>query len=200
MLRASTRRLGTPVYELRTYDLKPERVSDYGTLTKNLFHLRTKHSKLCGFWVTELGGVNQVVHVWEYESLAHRKSVREALAVDTQWMTDYITPARPMWSLQNNQLLTPLQTPLSSSSGSHVYTMHFAEKPLEAPRDSEVVGHWRVAIGSRVGLVVSLLRSKNADALISPEWFNTNAALLSNTEGKLLIPAAFLSNTDMPWK
>jgi hypothetical protein len=28
---------------------------------------RTAHSKLCGFWATELGGtLSETVHIWEY--------------------------------------------------------------------------------------------------------------------------------------
>ena len=54
------------VYELRTYSLKPEHMKEYLTLTAEKFHLRTTHSVLHGYWTVELGGVNQVVHLWEY--------------------------------------------------------------------------------------------------------------------------------------
>ena len=54
------------VYELRTYSLKPEHMKEYLTLTAEKFHLRTSHSILHGYWTVELGGVNQVVHLWEY--------------------------------------------------------------------------------------------------------------------------------------
>ncbi len=30
------------------------------------YMLRTAHSKLIGYWSTDLGGVNEVVHIWEY--------------------------------------------------------------------------------------------------------------------------------------
>ena len=36
------------------------------TLLKEKFHLRTQHSVLLGYWTTELGGLNQVVHLWQY--------------------------------------------------------------------------------------------------------------------------------------
>ena len=30
-------------------------------------HLRTSHSKLVGYWITEIGGgIHDVVHIWEY--------------------------------------------------------------------------------------------------------------------------------------
>merc|ERR1712130_478116 len=34
-------------------------------LSKEKFHLRTEHSKLLGYWTVELGGLNQVTHLWE---------------------------------------------------------------------------------------------------------------------------------------
>lgn len=54
------------IYELRTYSLKPEHMKEYLALTAEKFHLRTSHSILHGYWTVELGGVNQVVHLWEY--------------------------------------------------------------------------------------------------------------------------------------
>ena len=30
-------------------------------------HLRTKHSKLIGYWISEIGGgIHEVIHIWEY--------------------------------------------------------------------------------------------------------------------------------------
>lgn len=39
---------------------------EYLDLTAKKFHLRTAHSKLVGFWTSEIGGLNQAVHIWEY--------------------------------------------------------------------------------------------------------------------------------------
>ena len=41
-------------------------MKEYLALTAEKFHLRTIHSVLHGYWTVELGGVNQVVHLWEY--------------------------------------------------------------------------------------------------------------------------------------
>lgn len=35
-------------------------------LTSEKFALRTAHSTLVGYWTTEIGGLNQVVHIWYY--------------------------------------------------------------------------------------------------------------------------------------
>ena len=45
--------------------------------------LREKHSKLGAFWHTEFGPLNQVIHVYPYEDLSQRTSVRAAMAQDT---------------------------------------------------------------------------------------------------------------------
>ena len=54
------------IYELRTYSIKPECMKPFMELTFEKFHLRTEVSKLHGYWTAELGGLNQVVHMWEY--------------------------------------------------------------------------------------------------------------------------------------
>lgn len=54
------------IYELRTYNIVPQHVKEFFSLTSEQFHLRTSQSKLVGYWATELGGLNQVVHIWEY--------------------------------------------------------------------------------------------------------------------------------------
>ena len=48
------------VYELRIYDFQPSSLGDFMKLSNENFHLRTKHSKLLGYWFTEFGGANQV--------------------------------------------------------------------------------------------------------------------------------------------
>lgn len=54
------------MYELRTYAVNPANFGEFLKLTSEKFHLRTAHSRLIGYWATELGGVNEVVHIWEY--------------------------------------------------------------------------------------------------------------------------------------
>ncbi|XP_023230946.1 protein NipSnap homolog 3B-like [Centruroides sculpturatus] len=87
-------------------------------MTEELMHLRTSHSKLAGFWTSELGGMNEVVHIWEYDNYAHRTKVRKALAEDEKWQNEFIKKAAPMWMDQKNsimmllpwsQLITPSQ-------------------------------------------------------------------------------------------
>ena len=54
------------IYELRTYDIIPEKLPTFLQLTNSLFHLRTAHSRMVGYWTSELGALSQTVHLWEY--------------------------------------------------------------------------------------------------------------------------------------
>lgn len=96
------------IYELRTYSLKPEHMKDYLTLTAEKFHLRTSHSVLHGYWTVELGGVNQVVHLWEYDSYEHRAGVRAKLGGDDNWISQYFGKILPWFQKQENMTLNAL--------------------------------------------------------------------------------------------
>ncbi len=54
------------VYELRTYSIKPSLMKPFLDLTNEKIHLRMNFSVLHGYWTVELGGINQVFHLWEY--------------------------------------------------------------------------------------------------------------------------------------
>ena len=54
------------LYELRTYAIKPDKFGEFSKIMQEGYALRTVHSKLIGYWNTDLGGLNEVVHIWEY--------------------------------------------------------------------------------------------------------------------------------------
>lgn len=92
-------------YELRTYNIQPHLNTAFLRLTGEKIHLRTAHSELVGYWSVEYGGLNQVFHIWKYDSYAQRASVRAALAQDPNWIEQYISKALPMLSSQDNEVL-----------------------------------------------------------------------------------------------
>jgi hypothetical protein len=64
------------IYEFRTYTLKPGSVAQFEKNFEEGLPNRVKVSPLSAFWHTEIGPLNQVIHVWEYENLQHRSDVR----------------------------------------------------------------------------------------------------------------------------
>src|SRR6201997_1312652 len=71
------------LYEVRTYTLRPGTLAEFEERFAKRLPLREKHSKLGAFWHTEFGPLNQAIHVYPYDDLRHRTSVRAAMAQDT---------------------------------------------------------------------------------------------------------------------
>ena len=73
------------IYEVRTYTLKPGSVAQWEANFAEALPNRTKHSELGGLWHTEIGPLNQVVHIWPYENLQHRTEIRALAAQEPGW-------------------------------------------------------------------------------------------------------------------
>jgi hypothetical protein len=69
-------------YEVRTYTLRPGTVAEFEERYAKRLPLREQHSKLGAFWHTEVGTLNQVIHVYPYDDLQQRTAVRDAPAKD----------------------------------------------------------------------------------------------------------------------
>ncbi|XP_018535097.1 protein NipSnap homolog 3A isoform X1 [Lates calcarifer] len=91
-------------YEFRTYYIRPDQNTAFLKLTNEKIHLRTAHSELIGYWSVEYGGLNQVFHIWKYDSYSQRAGVRAALAQDPSWISEYISKAMPMLTSQYNEV------------------------------------------------------------------------------------------------
>ncbi len=73
------------IYEVRTYTLKPGNVAQFEENFAKSLPAREKYSKLGAFWHTDIGPLNQVIHVWPYESVDERNRIREEARQDPDW-------------------------------------------------------------------------------------------------------------------
>jgi hypothetical protein len=73
------------IIEMRTYTLKPSSVAEVEKRFGEALPAREKHSKLAAFWHSEVGPLNQIMHVWAYDSFEHRTQVRAAAVKDPTW-------------------------------------------------------------------------------------------------------------------
>ena len=73
------------IYEIRTYTLTPGSVPEFEKRVEASLANRLKHSELAAFWHTEIGPLNQVVHVWPYENLQQRAEIRGRAAREPDW-------------------------------------------------------------------------------------------------------------------
>ncbi len=73
------------IIEMRTYTLRPGTLAEAEKRFGEALPNREKHGKLAAFWHTEVGPLNQIIHVWAYDSFGHRESVRSAAMKEKGW-------------------------------------------------------------------------------------------------------------------
>src|SRR6266513_1631083 len=96
------------IVEMRTYTLHPGKVGPYLALyeAEGLETQTRILGKLVGYYSTEIGDVNQVVHLWAYESFDERLKRRAALFADPTWLA-YIPKIVGMLVSQDSKILNP---------------------------------------------------------------------------------------------
>jgi hypothetical protein len=85
------------IYEFRTYRVVPRSVPEVERIFGEAYAHRKKYSELTAFWHTEIGPLNEVVHVWAYADLGERSRIRAEAAQDPHWppkIRDYIVAMR----------------------------------------------------------------------------------------------------------
>jgi hypothetical protein len=75
------------IVEMRTYTLHPGKVPEYLKLyeAQGLAVQTRVLGNLIGYFFTEIGPLNQVVHLWGYADFAERSARRAELAKEPQW-------------------------------------------------------------------------------------------------------------------
>ncbi len=76
------------IFEMRTYDLKPRSLPEVEKRFGESYEKRRKYSELAAFWHTEIGPLNQIIHVWPYQDLEERNRIRAASVKDGAWPPD----------------------------------------------------------------------------------------------------------------
>ena len=73
------------IYEIRTYGITPGSLAEVEKRFGEGYEHRKKYSELTAFWHTEIGPLNEIVHVWGYRDLAERARIRGEAAKDPNW-------------------------------------------------------------------------------------------------------------------
>jgi hypothetical protein len=96
------------IVDHRTYELQPGRLRDFLALyEKEGLPVQLKHlGNLVGYYSTEVGNVNEIVHMWGYADLADRTKRRAAMAADPAWQA-YLQKSREFMKTMNNKILVP---------------------------------------------------------------------------------------------
>lgn len=201
------------IYEVRTYVLKPGSVATFEENFAAALPHREKYSKLGAFWHTEIGPLNQVIHVWPYESVEERNSIREDAGKDPNWPpkndpdmyvsmnSEIFNPAPFMRPLGGNQALGSIY-----EMRSYTYKVGSINKVIDIWADAvparEEFSPLAAAMYTDVGglnkwvhiwAYEDLDQRKNvrAEAIKTPTWPPPTREFLVSQENKIMVPSSF---------
>jgi hypothetical protein len=201
------------IIEVRTYQLKPTSVPEVEKRFGEALPAREKLSKLAAFWHTEVGALNEIIHVWTYDSFEHRAKIRSAAQESGVWPP----PIRDFIVSMNSEIFIP--APFSPALEPRQvgplfeirsYTLapgalpgmmeRWAGKIDERVKLSPLVGAWYSEFGA-LNKWVHIWAYKDAnerqriraDAVARGLWPPGGAAsgLVLKQENKLVVPASF---------
>ena len=95
------------VYDYRQYTLKPGATPEYMAAVRELaLPIRQKYGiKLAGWYYSDVGELNQVVHIWAYRDHAHMKEAKAQVAADPDWSQKYGPRVRGLIMAQKTYIM-----------------------------------------------------------------------------------------------
>ena len=92
---------------MRTYDIAMGKTPEYMAAVREIaLPVRETYGiKLAGWYYTDIGALNKVVHIWAYRDYAHFEEAREAFRTDERWVNDYVPRVKGMILRQENQIM-----------------------------------------------------------------------------------------------
>ena len=152
------------IHELRTYTVKAgtigEVVKNSSTLSREI--RGDNYGKLEGYWTTELGQLNQVMHMWSYSDLNERARLKAELAKNPRWVNEYAPLSAGNLVRQDIRLMNPIRPLAPPATPGNVYEFRYyrtkpgsARKWLDIYKEilptrekySKIVGLWHTDAG-----------------------------------------------------
>ena len=96
------------IIDHRTYTAHPGQLAPFVKVySETGYAIQQKYLGDCRGWYIsmDIGELNQVVHLWAYESLADRAARREKMNADKDWQ-NYLATATPFLQKMENKILT----------------------------------------------------------------------------------------------
>jgi NIPSNAP protein len=204
------------IHELRTYTVKqgslPEMIKNSSTISRTI--RGDDYGKLEGYWSTDIGPLNQVMHLWSYTDLNERARLRAELAKNQRWTQEYMPLNKGILVRQDIRLLNPVVGPVMPAQSPNVYEFrNYRAKPgsvrqwaelmkraLPArEKYSKIVGLWITEAG-QPNEVCHIWAYKDlnhraqvrAATVADPEWqafLKEAAPLLDELHSTIMLPA-----------
>lgn len=205
------------LYELRTYTFTPGKMPDYLKLSAEVgSKVRgDRYGKRLGTWTSEIGVLNQVWHLWEYESYEERTRLRGELSKNRDWTEGFVSKIRPLLARQEIRFMNaflPFKAPETSGNIYELrlyrantgavkqwselfkaimpvrekYSANVCAWTVESPDPNSVVHIWAYPD-------LNARRDVREAALRDPEWqtfLGQGTALLAEMQSVILLPTA----------
>jgi hypothetical protein len=205
------------IYELRTYTVKPGTLGDMvkaaSTVSREI--RGDDYGKLEGYWSTEIGPLNQVMHLWSYSDLNERARLRGELGKNPRWRSEYTPLIYPLLMRQDVRLLNAIRAPVAPASTGNIYELRnyraktggAVKQWLEAftaalpsrEKYSRIVGLWQTEASQpnevcHIWAYPSLnaRAEARANALKDPAWqefLGKGSLLLEEMHSTIMVPA-----------
>jgi len=95
------------IYDMRTYTLKPGALQPYMDAVREVgLPVRQKYGiKLAGWYYSEIGSLNQVVHIWAFRDWQHMEESKQQFRNDPQWIKEYAPRVRGLIVAQEDKIV-----------------------------------------------------------------------------------------------
>ncbi len=110
------------LHELRTYTARPGAIPKIIELNESVGRKvrGDDYGVLEGYWFTEIGPLNQVMHLWRFDSFEERARLRGELGKLEGWTKKYVPNLRPLLVNQQTRFLNPAKD-ITPAEGSHQF-------------------------------------------------------------------------------
>lgn len=205
------------LYEMRTYTLKPGTLGDMvkaaSTVSRDV--RGDNYGKLEGYWFTEIGPLNQVMHMWSYKDYDERTRLRAELAKNPRWGAEYLPLIRGLLMRQDIRLMNALIAPVAPATTGNIYELrNYRAKPGGAVRQwleiftgalkhrekySKIVGLWQTEAGQPNEVChmwaypdLNARAKARGDAANDPGWkefLGKSGSFLDEMHSTIMLPA-----------
>jgi len=114
------------INELRMYTTRPGKmmhvVNSSATVAQTIRNGDT-YGKLVGHWSSEIGRMNQYIHMWEYSDVEEMRKLRSELASKEDWRTKFVPLVGPYILTQEIRILRPLTEIKFPADKSNIYEL-----------------------------------------------------------------------------
>ena len=97
------------IVDVRTYTLVPRKTPRFLEMFEtHALPIMARHGfDLMGFYTSQIGALNQVLHLWRYASLADLETKRAARDADPAW-AEYLRLTEGLVMGQENKIMRPM--------------------------------------------------------------------------------------------